>query len=163
MSGARKLFDQRVVHLAFEASLLLKGLFALCEIVGGVLAYFVTQKFLLNLVQAATQGELSEDPRDLIANYLLHQAEHLSVSAQHFAALYLLSHGVVKLALIVGLLEKKLWCYPTAIVVFGFFVVYQVFRYTFTHSLLLLLITGLDLVVIGLTWHEYQYLRRLAT
>src|SRR6267143_2012693 len=100
MFGAKKLFTQRNIHIAFGASLLLKGLFALCETIGGILAYFVTQEFLLNIVQVLIQEELAEDPRDLVANYLLHQAEQLSVSAQHFAALYLLSHGVIKLALI---------------------------------------------------------------
>jgi uncharacterized membrane protein len=162
MFGAKKLFTQRNIHIAFGASLLLKGLFALCETIGGILAYFVTQEFLLNIVQVLTQEELAEDPRDLVANYLLHQAEQLSVSAQHFAALYLLSHGVIKLALIVGLLRKKLWCYPAAIVVFGLFILYQVYLYGFTHSVSLLLITAFDILIVGLTWHEYRYLRRLA-
>jgi uncharacterized membrane protein len=162
MFGTKKLSEERNIYIAFEASLLLKGLFALFETIGGILAYFVTQEFLLNLVQTVTQQELAEDPRDLVANYLMHQAEHLSVSAQHFAALYLLSHGVIKLALIVGLLQKKLWCYPAAIVVFGLFILYQLYLYSFTHSVSLLLITAFDIVIVGLTWHEYRYLRRLA-
>jgi uncharacterized membrane protein len=162
MFGTKKLSEERNIYIAFEASLLLKGLFALFETIGGILAYFVTQEFLLNLVQTVTQQELAEDPRDLVANYLMHQAEHLSVSAQHFAALYLLSHGVIKLALIVGLLQKKLWCYPAAIVVFGLFILYQLYLYNFTHSVSLLLITAFDIVIVGLTWHEYRYLRRLA-
>jgi uncharacterized membrane protein len=162
MFGVKKLFAERNIHIAFEASLLLKGLFALFETIGGILAYFVTQTFLLNLVQALTQEELAEDPRELVANYLLHQAEHLSVSARHFAALYLLSHGVIKLTLIVGLLRKKLWCYPAAMVVFGLFILYQVYLYSFTHSVSLLLITAFDILIVGLTWHEYRYLRRLA-
>jgi uncharacterized membrane protein len=162
MFGTKKLSEERNIYIAFEASLLLKGLFALFETIGGILAYFVTQEFLLNLVQTVTQQELAEDPRDLVANYLMHQAEHLSVSAQHFAALYLLSHGVIKLALIVGLLQKKQWCYPAAIVVFGLFILYQLYLYNFTHSVSLLLITAFDIVIVGLTWHEYRYLRRLA-
>ena len=78
-----------------------------------------------------------------------------------FAAVYLLGHGVIKLWLIIGLLREKLWYYPTALVVFGLFIVYQLYRYSFTHSIWLLLITIVDLVVIGLTWHEYRYLRRV--
>jgi uncharacterized membrane protein len=162
MLRTKQLLNEKHIHIAFEVSLLLKGLFALFEIIGGMLAYFVTQEFLFELVQAVTQEELSEDPRDLVANYILQQAEHLSVSAQHFAALYLLSHGVIKLTLIAGLLQKKLSYYPPAIVVFGLFILYQLYRYSFTHSVLLLLITGFDVVVIGLTWHEYRYLQRLA-
>ena len=84
----------------------------------------------------------------------------MSVSTRHFAALYLLSHGAIKLWLILGLLREKLWYYPTAMVIFGLFIAYQLYRFSFTHSVFLLLITVIDLVVIALTWHENMYLRR---
>ena len=105
---------------------------------------------------------LTEDPRDFVANYLLHAAQGLSASSQHFTAFYLFSHGVVKFWLIIGLWQKKLG-YPAAIAVFGLFILYQLYRYSFTHSLLLLLITALDVAVIGLTCLEYQHLRRILT
>ena len=161
MAGIKKLFDEKNVHVAFEISLMFKGAFALAEIAAGIFAYFVSRQFLLDLVQAITRTELTEDPRDFVANYLLHAAQGLSVSSQHFAAFYLLSHGVIKLWLIIGLWRKKLGYYPAAIAVFGLFILYQVYRYSFTHSLSLLLITALDVVVIGLTWFEYRHLRRI--
>jgi len=114
---------------------------------------------LLRAASILTQEELLEDPRDLVANFLLHSAQNLSVSTQRFMALYLLAHGSVKLWLIVGLLREKLWYYPTAIVVFSLFIFYQLYRFTFTHSMWLVLITAIDVVVITLTWHEYKYLR----
>jgi uncharacterized membrane protein len=116
---------------------------------------------LLKTVSVLTQEELVEDPRDVIANYLLHSAQNLSIGTQLFVAFYLLSHGSIKLWLIIGLLRQKLWYYPTAIVVFGLFIVYQLYRFSFTHSAWLLLITEVDVIVIALTWHEYKYLRRL--
>ncbi len=111
-------------------------------------------------VGAITRHELAEDRRDVIANYLLHAAQSFSVSTQHFTAIYLLSHGIIKVWLIVGLLRKRLWYYPAAILIFGLFIVYQLYRFSFTHSMLLLLITALDLLVIILTWQESNYLRR---
>ena len=161
MAGIKKLLDEKNVHVAFEISLTLKGAFALAEIVASIFAYFVTKHFLLDLVHAITRTELTEDPRDFVANYLLHAAQGLSVSTQHFTAFYLLSHGVIKLWLIIGLWRKKLGYYPAAIAVFSLFILYQVYRYSFTRSLSLLLITALDAVVIGLTWFEYQHLRRI--
>ncbi len=82
------------------------------------------------------------------------------LGTQRFLALYLLGHGVVKLWLIVGLLRERLWYYPVALVVFALFIVYQLYRFSFTHSVWLLLISVVDVVVIGLTWHEYRYLHR---
>jgi uncharacterized membrane protein len=160
MSG-KKLFKEKNIHLAFEISLLLKGLFAGGQIIGGIIAFFVTRDFLIKTVSVLTEEELVEDPRDLVANYLLHSAQNLSIGTQLFVVFYLLSHGSIKLWLIIGLLREKLWYYPTAIVVFGLFIVYQLCRFSFTHSLWLLLITAVDVLVIALTWHEYRYLHRV--
>jgi uncharacterized membrane protein len=161
MAGSRKLLDAHIIHVAFELGLALKGAFALVEIAAGLFAYFVTRDFLLELVDVITRTELTEDPRDVVANYLLHAAQGLSVSSQHFTAFYLLSHGIIKLWLIIGLWQKKLGYYPAAMAVFGMFILYQVYRYSFTHSLSLLLITVLDAFVIGLTWIEYTRLHRI--
>jgi uncharacterized membrane protein len=155
-----KLLAEKNIHLVFETSLIFKGLFALLEIIGGIAAYWVSQHALLDLVQAITQAELREDPRDLVANYLLHLAQNLSIGEQHFTAFFLVSHGVVKLWLIIGLLREKLWYYPIAIVVFGLFIAYQLYRYSFTNSVWLLILSAVDVAVIALTWHEYQYLRQ---
>ncbi|MDE2462427.1 MAG: DUF2127 domain-containing protein, partial [Alphaproteobacteria bacterium] len=151
-------FDETTIRRVFVVSLWLKGGFALTEILGGVAAYLLTQKFLVGLANTITEGELREDPHDLVANYLLHGAQTFSVSAQHFAAVYLFGHGLIKLWLIVGLLRRRLWYYPTAMIVFGLFIVYQLYRFYFTHSVLLVLVTIVDVIVMVLTWHEYRYL-----
>ena len=156
------MLEEKSVHAVFEISLILKGAFALAEIGASILAYFVTAKFLVDVVHAITQTELTEDPRDLIANFLFRGAQHLSVSDLNFTAVYLMAHGVVKLWLIIGLWQKKPAYYPTAMVVFSLFIGYQLYRYSFTHSITLLLITVVDAFVIGMTWLEYRQLRRLA-
>lgn len=158
----KKYLDERYIHLAFQISLWTKGLFALTEVAGGLTLFFVSREWLAWLAGAVTKGELAEDPHDFVANFLLHSAQQLSISTQHFTAAYLLGHGVIKLWLIIGLLRERLWYYPTALVVFGLFVAYQIYRFEYTHSLWLLVITAVDIIVIGLTWHEYRYWRRLA-
>jgi uncharacterized membrane protein len=125
--NAGKFLDENRIHLIFKVCLLLKGAFALLEIFGSLLVFLVQRQFVVGFVATLTQSELAEDPRDLVANYLLHAARHLSVGTQHFAAIYLLSHGTVKLWLIVGLLRERLWYYPTALIVFGAFIGHQLY------------------------------------
>jgi uncharacterized membrane protein len=161
MPANRNSTRERRIHLAFEISLGLKGLFAVGEIIGGAVALFVSRGFLLRTVSVLTAEELTEDPRDLVANYLLHSAQSLTTGTQIFVALYLLSHGAIKLWLVIGLLRERLWYYPTAMVVFALFIVYQLHRFTFTHSAWLVMVTAVDIVVVALTWHEYGYLRRI--
>lgn len=160
MRLVEKILSDRYIGIAFRVSLWFKAVFAATEIVGGIVAFFVTRQFLVQVANAITQGELREDPSDFLANYLRHAVHHFPLSTRYFTAIYLLSHGLIKLWLVVGLLRMRLWYYPTALVVFSLFVVYQLYRFIHTHSLALLFITAVDLVVIGLTWHEYRYLRR---
>ncbi|WAL84989.1 DUF2127 domain-containing protein [Pandoraea sp. XJJ-1] len=138
----------------------IKALFALSEILAGVVAYFVPTQVFLSIVLRFTGNELTEDPHDAVATFLMHAVQHLSVGSQKFAAIYLLAHGVVKLWLIIGLLRERLWYFPVSMVAFGVFIAYQLYRYTYTHSIWLLLLSVLDLGVIALTWHEYRFIKQ---
>jgi uncharacterized membrane protein len=150
--------EQRL-HRFFEITLLLKAVFAAGEIVAAIGVYIIPLHVIADVVGAVTHAELAAHPHDLVAAHLADWARNLSVGTQHFVAFYLLSHGAVKLWVIIGLMRERLWYYPVALVVFTIFVIYQLHRYTVTHSVSLLVITVIDLVVIGLTWHEYRYLR----
>jgi uncharacterized membrane protein len=138
---------------------ILKGLHALIESAGGGAHYFISTQTIAHWVALMTQEELTEDPHDFVATHLLSAAQHLSVGAETFYAFYLLSHGLVKVFLVAGLLKEKLWAYPTSLVVLGAFIAYQGYRYTHTHSIGLIVLTVFDLVVIGLVWHEWRILR----
>jgi uncharacterized membrane protein len=157
--GLSKAFDEKTLHRVFNIGLILKGIIALLEILAGIVAYSITQQFLLNLVLAVFHEELIGDPHDFMANFLIQSVQKFSVSTQLFTSIYLLGHGIIKAILLAGLLRGKFGYYPAAIVVFVLFVVYQIYIYSFTHSIWLLLITLLDIAVIWLTWHEYRYMR----
>ncbi len=152
--------NEKYIHRIFDISLILKGLHSIIEIIGGFLILFISQQFIINTVLSITQEELSDDPKDFFSNYLIHSAQQLSVSSQHFIAFYLLSHGIIKGFLVINLFKEKMWAYPLAIGVFSLFGVYQIFEFTRTGSLWLLALTALDLIVIVLTWHEYSYMKK---
>ena len=68
---------------------------------------------------------------------------------------------MIKLWLIIGLLRDKLWYFPVSMVAFALFVAYQLYRFTFTHSPWLLVLSALDIAIIALTWHEYRLSKTL--
>lgn len=150
---------EKRMHWVFETSLWIKALFALSEVLAGFAAYLVPKQVILSIVLRITGNEITEDPQDVIAGFLLNAVQHLSVGSKEFAAIYLLAHGVIKLWLIVGLIRERLWYFPVSMVAFGLFIVYQLYRYTYTHSIWLVLLSMLDLGVILLTWHEYRYIK----
>jgi uncharacterized membrane protein len=155
--------NERRIHQVFEISVLLKGAHALIECIGGILLAVIDTGTIMRLVDTMTQDELLEDPNDFIAKHLASMAQTFSASTQHFYAFYLLSHGLVKVFLVVGLLCNRFWSYPASLVVLGLFIVYQIYRYSYTGGIGLLLLTVFDVVVIVLIWHEWRVRRGLET
>ena len=160
MLDTKKLFEEKNIHFVFEVSLIFKAIFASLEILSGVLVYVISPSVLSRFLISLTESDIFDTQPDALVTYLTRTAESISIGSAHFAAFYLLSHGAVKLFLIIGLLRKKLWFYPASMAVFGMFIVYQLYRYSFTHSFWLLVLTILDMFVIWLTWHEYNFLKR---
>jgi len=152
--------NEHRIHQIFEISVLLKGAHALLECAGGLAFAFVSTDTIARLVNAFTQEELIADPDDFLASHLLSMAQNFSVATEHFYAFYLLSHGIVKLLLVIGLLRNKLWSYPASLVVLAAFIAYQLYRFSYTHGVGLIILTVFDIFVIGLIWHEYQLVRR---
>ncbi|HVO86655.1 MAG TPA: DUF2127 domain-containing protein [Candidatus Binatia bacterium] len=145
------------VDKAFKVSLYLKGLDGLLEIFGGILLLLITPDQINHLARWLTEGELSEDPHDFIANHVLKTAHSLTGASLAFGAAYLLSHGIVKVVLVIEVLRNHLWAYLALIAVTGLFVIYQIYRLLvdgFSASLFLL--TIFDIVIIYLTQKEYR-------
>ncbi len=155
--------NERRIHQIFQISVLLKGAHALVECIGGLVLAFVSTSAITRLVNALTQEELIEDPNDFVAAQLLSLAQNFTVSTQRFYAFYLLSHGVIKVFLVIGLLRNKLWAYPVSLVVLGLFIVYQLYRFSYTHGFGLIVLTVFDVFVMGLIWREYRLVRRHLT
>jgi uncharacterized membrane protein len=146
----------------FEIGIIAKGIDGLVELVGGVLLLFVTPGGIHHLAAVITQGELSEDPHDVVARYILHTANGLTGSAVLFGAAYLLAHGAVKVALVIALLLNKLWAYPCMIVVLLIFIGYQLYRIALDPSAGLIALTIFDTMIVALTWREYRRQRRIS-
>jgi uncharacterized membrane protein len=150
----------RLLHRTFETSLVLKGLFALSELCLGLGLYLVGSDAIVAAVHVLTAHEISQDPTDPIARFLLARAGDLTETVRQFYAFYLASHGALKLAMVGLLLRGVLWAYPLSIVALIGFVIYQLALMSAGPSLGLVLLTLLDLAVIALTIHEYRRLRQ---
>jgi uncharacterized membrane protein len=152
--------QEKRIHQLFVVSVLAKGAHALFEVVAGIALYVVSTEAIVDSISRWSNREIALERHDWIASHLLRFAEGFSVEQHHFYAFYLLSHGIVKGVLVAGLLKEKIWAYPASFVVFGLFIAYQLYRYTFTHDLVLIALSIFDLIVIGLAVHEYRLLRK---
>lgn len=151
-----ELKEKKLIREAFDVGVILKGIDGILEVIGGILLFFIKPQTIDNIVRVLTQHELSEDPRDLIANYLFNTAQHLSISSKYFGLYYLFSHGIVKIIIVSGLLLNKLWAYKLGLIFLIFSIFYQTYRFMLNGSIGMLLLTLFDIVVIWLVWKEYR-------
>ena len=140
----------------FYVSIILKGIDGVLELIGGIILLFVSPEYISKIVATLTQHELMTDPHDFLANLLYNSTQHLNGSVTLFGALYLISHGLVKVVLVAALLKQKLWAYPWMIGFLVVFIGYQVYKMLNSFSIGLLLLTVFDIFIVWLTLFEYR-------
>lgn len=140
----------------FRVGILLKGLDGAIEFVGGIALFILSPGRVVDLIHRITDHEISRNHNDFVIRHLSQLAAHVSLSGERFAAAYLFAHGVIKVIVVLALLRNKLWAYPLAIAVFGGFVIYELYRFTLTHSVGLIVLSAFDLAVTFLIWSEYR-------
>jgi uncharacterized membrane protein len=147
----------------FKVGLVLKGLDGVLEVAGGLLLLLLTPQAIEHVVRVLTAHELSEDPHDVVARYLLHTASHLNHGTTLFGAIYLLSHGAAKIVLVALVLKDKLWAYPWLIGLLLAFIAYQLYQIIVVKfSAGLTALTVFDAALVWLTWREYRSKRARA-
>jgi uncharacterized membrane protein len=138
-------FQQRL-HQLFLVTVAIKAAHALVELAGGIALYLFSTDLILRWLWEASRSS------DLIARF----AHGFSKPEHEFYAFYLVSHGIINGAIVAGLLLRKRWSYHATFVVLTLFIAYQLYRYSYTHDIGLIVISIIDLIVLALAWNEYR-------
>ena len=146
---------ERRIHQVFVLSVGLKGLHALVEIAGGIALAFFNTDAIIRWLYASSEGG-----PDWVEKTLTSFARTFTGQEHHYYVWFLVSHGLINMALVAGLLRQKLWAYPATFAVLSLFIAYQLYRFTFTHDIGLIVFSALDVVVMALAWHEYGLVKR---
>ncbi|MEB3369358.1 DUF2127 domain-containing protein [Saccharopolyspora mangrovi] len=145
----------------FRVAVWIKGLDAVGQLAGGVLLIFFPPAALTRIAHGVVTRDLLGPPTGALAGHFEEALHHLADgSARTFVIGYLLVHGLIKLGLVVALLRKEIRWYPVAIAALGLFVLFELVRGVQTHSLVLPLLTVLDIAIIVMVIKEYRELRR---
>jgi len=150
---------EKKIHELFELGVFLKGVEGILELFTGFFFLTITTSLVSNVVIWLTRGELTEDPNDAIANALIHWSHQLTLSTTSFIAVFLILHGIINFALVIGIIRKKLWVYAAATAVFLIFASYQIYRFAITHSFVLAGTVVFDVAMALLLIHEYRRIK----
>jgi len=143
----------------YQIGLFIKGFDGALELIGGLLLVLVSPSMVTGIARFLTQREITQDPHDFIATHILALGEALAHGQHLFASLFLLTHGAVKIALVVALLKQKEWAYPWALGVLAIFLIYQAYTMLVKPSFGMAFLTVVDVVVISLVWREWRKIR----
>ncbi|TDP88959.1 DUF2127 domain-containing protein [Labedaea rhizosphaerae] len=145
----------------FRIAIAIKGLDGGLQVIGALVLAVTPPAVISGFAHSIVTRDLLGDQSGTLATHLSKAAaDFTGGDTRVFAILYLLLHGIVKLALVIAMLKKILPAYPIAAVVLAGFVVYEVWRAIHTHSIALPFFAALDVVIIVLVLREYRQLRR---
>ena len=105
--------------------------------------------------------ELLEDPHDIFISTVGPLVEKISSHSNYFLAAYLMFWAAIDIFLSVSLLRNKLWAYNVAFAVIGLFVLYEIYRFSHTHSVVLAVVILIDIAILWFIKRERRL--RIAT
>jgi len=140
----------------YEVGIIIKGVDGLLELIGGIVLLSLSSGTIVRITDSLTKSELATDPHNFFAIHIAHAGYSLAHGHNIFAAVFLLIHGFVKVALVTCLLLNKLWAYPVGLVVLTLLFLYQIYQLIVSPGFFLILLTVLDVVIIWLVWREWR-------
>jgi uncharacterized membrane protein len=161
-AGGTKAGQASGLRLAFLAAVAIKGIDGLIETAAGLFLAIAGPWSFYALVVWLTAPELDFHPASKAVHAVRHGAASLAQGSDHFVLVWLLAHGVIKLALAIELLRGRKWIFPVAAAVLAGFVGYMLFRLTLHWSAWLLAFALFDVITIVLVLREWRTKARRA-
>jgi uncharacterized membrane protein len=147
-------------HFLFRIFVWIKFIYSIFEFLAGISLIFINTQQISNFIMMVFNHELTQEPNDIFVNLVLNIVSILPESMRVFFSIFLIIHGAIKIILLFALLKRKLWAYPISGVVFSLFIVYQIYQYIISPSLILVILTIIDVILIILLFPEYKYVKR---
>jgi uncharacterized membrane protein len=150
----------RLAHQFFLLTILAKGSLGLVQLATAAALFLGVTDRLPQILQRVFRAELAQDPTDFVASRLMALANLVPGTDLTFYTVYFLAHGLLHVGVVVALLIGAGWAYPGAVIVLAGFVIYQLFEWLTVGGPMLLVLSAIDILVIGLTLHEWAMRRR---
>jgi uncharacterized membrane protein len=144
----------RLAHMAFVATVAVKGIDGVIETLLGLLLALTGQDKLFLFVLRFTTPELHSNPGNGVAKAVQTGASDLAASGT-FAILYLLVHGILKSGIAINLLSGKRWIFAPTVLILGGFVLYLGYRATLHWSWWSFSFALFDLFTLALLVNEW--------
>ena len=146
----------RASHRLYLFSLWLKAFDAAIEALCGIAIFFVTIEQVHTFIHWILHLRIFADPGDRKTVFVQHLLTGLPLDSREFLGIYLVLHGGLKIAIVAGLLSRKLLAYPFGLLGLGAFVIYEVTEYFTHHHTSILIMAFFDVFIMIMVAREWR-------
>lgn len=146
-------------RLLFRLGMEWRIFYGALRIILGISLLRVIDKTLAELVYALMSHEITGQRSDEVLEIFYRFFEIHQFSVTYFFASYFIFWGTVDIVLSICLLKGIKRAFPIAMGIIVLFICYGLFRYTHTHSLVLLTVICVDMGILYLVREEYKKIR----
>ncbi len=147
-----------IYDLLFRVGMGWRILYGFLRLILGFILLRLIGTPLSDIFYKVMSHELIEDPTDFLIQTVSPLLQHLSFTVTYFIAAYLIFWGIIDILLSINLLKHKMWAFPISIYLIGIFVLYEIYRFSYTRSFVLACVIIMDLILIWLIRREYHKL-----
>ncbi|MEK7161046.1 MAG: DUF2127 domain-containing protein [Patescibacteria group bacterium] len=147
-----------IYGLLFRVGLWWRILYGFLRLALGFILLRLIGTPLADIFYKVMSHELIEDPTDFLIQTVSPFLRHWSFTVTYFLAGYLIFWGIIDILLSINLLKRKPWAFPVSIYLIGIFVLYEIYRFSYTYSLGLAYIIVVDLILLWLIKREQRKL-----
>jgi uncharacterized membrane protein len=154
-----ELKEDHYFGLIFKLGMYWRIIYAIFKFVFGIiLLKFINSNFT-DLFYHVMGHEIIEDKNDIFIRAIKSIFDNHTFYVTYFVAIYFIFWGAVDAFLSFNLLKLNLWSYPVSLTLITVFTLYEIYRFTYTHSLILLSIIFIDIFLIWIIFKEYKKLK----
>lgn len=154
-SNTEDLFFSSFREMAFRLVMLWRIFYGLVRLALGFVVLNLVGDKVSSLLYTLMRHELIEDPNDLLVKIASPIVDLFSFTFSYFLAAYLFFWAIIDIVLAILLLRHKLWAFPLTLSLIAIFICYEIYRLTYTHSVILMLVIIVDAFVFWLVRREY--------
>jgi uncharacterized membrane protein len=149
-------------HLGYMVTVAIKGLDGAIETALGLLIAITGTQRLADAILDFIVPELEQHPESRVLQAAHHGATNLAQNSGHFAVVYLLIHGLLKVAIAYNLLQEKSWIFVPAMIVLTGFIAFMGMHLAQHWSIWLFGLAMFDAITLALVVNEYVRLKALS-
>ena len=153
-----KLREKDDFQIIFRLGMLWRVVYGIAKVILGILILNFVGQSLGDVFYNLMSHEIIEDPNDLLVKTVSYLLNINRLDISYFTSIYLIFWGLLDSFLSISILRFRLWAYPVSLALISLFTLYEIYRLTYSHSLILLFVIIVDIFIIWIIKKEYTRL-----